>query len=1220
SITEKYMYLACVDGATADGKDLFVGATAYLDEIDALKYLEKYEIKKDFVYAKDAIKQKAEDVARQIEIYLKTNPSKTIVDLQDDYYFKEIAVQLVGKTGYTAVTDYNTLTCRFHSNPKIVDMDLHNLADKLPGFWGIMSRTKGGKEADGIYDWEEADGSIKQKYMYIALVNAKTADNVGFSVAATTYLDEYEKEILKQQIKESLNRQMTPKELLVIAEQITEFHDETIQRQIANIKLWAKSEILLAAARQARQKTKEELFEMWSANENRIYTSVGAVGDGSPANDLNPHVSEYLRDIANSYGHFKEIFLTDVRGYTIAATGATSDFDQGPDDWRIFQDESGNPYFEKYEPEAGGEEWFRKANQANDGLYISGVEWDKSAGTWGIDIVVLVIDNETDETAGVLKAVLNYDYAIKKIVDFSSFGDFHIDIIDQQGIILATSDLGCHPVRHDASDKYIKALEKINNNEKQGWIKTETEIISFKTSDLLPGQIITVFLDIYPGQEDSEQRIIEEMGLSRNAKNVAEKIELIVDGFSRDIRHLSQTIGIKHLLSQVQQDGVLTDTETEKKFYPRDKEKYWQGVYEYFSRFYSQNPGEIDMVRLFDKNGYIVCGVVAGEEDINDCKGDKSWFNDVMDLSIVKSNEVYISPISIARRTNRPVIRYAMSIEVNNERLGLVVINFKADAIYKVFKDEDNILFLDNAYKNAEGEITTDWVVTLADSRNLNYILNESREAASLIKPGQLIGNNGFFEFVEDGQEFVGAYQAINISGKKWHIANILEKDLLKVEIKPESEEEIDLVAAVYWFLGGLAVVFFISFILNRLGVIRIEKNTVLYLLTIVLLTVIGLFVSSTWQITQNMKRETINSANEALAAVAVSRVEHIKTLIKHIKIDVETFATGNIFKDIVNEEIKDMDHDKIIEQTRRRMKTLMEAEPQIKRIRILDKNGNIAMSNIENDIVGNEDVFAEAKAKICIGEVHISARTGQKVINISSPILLEDKFAGVLVITFDFEKINKVVENRSGLGETGETYLINKESHMITPLRFKEDVFLKQKIDSINSKNCFEHAKEAYAKHEKVIGFINYRGVNAVGAHSYIPETEWCLLAEKDEQEIMASVNKNINQTWYFTFGLIGLIILIGIVFNFLLTGSLKKEVEVKTVDIKNQSNKIKEQLKKEEETTRVKEWLLGEQKKAKKELEEKVNELEKFQKLTVGRELKMIELKKKIKNLENK
>jgi methyl-accepting chemotaxis protein len=149
------------------------------------------------------IMQKAKDVAKQIEIYLKENPEMTVSELQNDNYFKAIAVQPVGKTGYTAVTEINSLFCRFHSNPKIANTDLHELAEKLPGFWGVMSKSQGGKETYGYYDWKEADGSIKQKYMYISIVNATTKDGIIFSVAATTYIDEFNQPIIKT--KENIN-------------------------------------------------------------------------------------------------------------------------------------------------------------------------------------------------------------------------------------------------------------------------------------------------------------------------------------------------------------------------------------------------------------------------------------------------------------------------------------------------------------------------------------------------------------------------------------------------------------------------------------------------------------------------------------------------------------------------------------------------------------------------------------------------------------------------------------------------------------------------------------------------------------------------------------------------------------------------------------------------------------------------------------------------------
>lgn len=157
------------------------------------------------------IRNKALDVAKELEIYIKANPEMTVEDLQNDEYFKSIAVQPVGETGYTAITDVESLICRFHASPPVVNLDLHKLAEKLPGFWGVMSQSEGGKEVFGYYDWAEADGSTNQKYMHIAIVNAATADGVVFSVAATTYIDEFSKpvEAIKDEIKQSENNIIT---------------------------------------------------------------------------------------------------------------------------------------------------------------------------------------------------------------------------------------------------------------------------------------------------------------------------------------------------------------------------------------------------------------------------------------------------------------------------------------------------------------------------------------------------------------------------------------------------------------------------------------------------------------------------------------------------------------------------------------------------------------------------------------------------------------------------------------------------------------------------------------------------------------------------------------------------------------------------------------------------------------------------------------------------
>ncbi|HNT30095.1 MAG TPA: HAMP domain-containing protein [bacterium] len=167
-----------------------IGETAVADSTKSLNDL-----------GKTVIMQKAIDVAKQIEIYVKNNPTKTIADMQADEYFNAIAVQPVGLTGYTALTDVDTLYCRWHANPKVANTDLHGLAEKLPGFWGVMEKSQGGVVSEGYYDWLEADGSTKQKYMYIAIVDAKTADGVQLSVAATTYIEEFSAPVADLQTK-----------------------------------------------------------------------------------------------------------------------------------------------------------------------------------------------------------------------------------------------------------------------------------------------------------------------------------------------------------------------------------------------------------------------------------------------------------------------------------------------------------------------------------------------------------------------------------------------------------------------------------------------------------------------------------------------------------------------------------------------------------------------------------------------------------------------------------------------------------------------------------------------------------------------------------------------------------------------------------------------------------------------------------------------------------
>jgi methyl-accepting chemotaxis protein len=137
------------------------------------------ELGEQMIYAKSC------SVARQIEIYLQAYPDSTVESLQADAGFSTIAVQTVGETGYTAVYDSDGVT-HFHVNPDIENMDMHELADTLPAFWVILEASLDGTASSGYYEWQDADGTVRDKYMACVPVG-----NTDLRVAATTYIDEF---------------------------------------------------------------------------------------------------------------------------------------------------------------------------------------------------------------------------------------------------------------------------------------------------------------------------------------------------------------------------------------------------------------------------------------------------------------------------------------------------------------------------------------------------------------------------------------------------------------------------------------------------------------------------------------------------------------------------------------------------------------------------------------------------------------------------------------------------------------------------------------------------------------------------------------------------------------------------------------------------------------------------------------------------------------------
>jgi two-component system, cell cycle sensor histidine kinase and response regulator CckA len=136
------------------------------------------------------IRNRVQDVATQVELFIAFNPHLEMRQLQDNEKFKALAVQTVGLTGYTCLYEAGTGIMRLHPNPELIDRDMRFLAEKLPAWWAIFEASLAGVAVSGYYDWIEPGGRVRDKYMAMAPV-AVNFHGQTLMIAATTYIDEF---------------------------------------------------------------------------------------------------------------------------------------------------------------------------------------------------------------------------------------------------------------------------------------------------------------------------------------------------------------------------------------------------------------------------------------------------------------------------------------------------------------------------------------------------------------------------------------------------------------------------------------------------------------------------------------------------------------------------------------------------------------------------------------------------------------------------------------------------------------------------------------------------------------------------------------------------------------------------------------------------------------------------------------------------------------------
>jgi len=156
----------------------------------------------------------------------------------------------------------------------------------------------------------------------------------------------------------------------------------------------------------------------------------------------------------------------------------------------------------------------------------------------------------------------------------------------------------------------------------------------------------------------------------------------------------------------------------------------------------------------------------------------------------------------------------------------------------------------------------------------------------------------------------------------------------------------------------------------------------------------------------------------------------------------------------------------------------------------------------------------------------------------LAKPILDDNQQAlGVLAIQLPTERLNKIMQVTSGMGKSGETYIVGPDLLMRSDSRFsKKSTILKTKVETSSVKNALNNEAGVHIVKD-------YRGISVLSA--YIPlrvvDTNWAILAEIDEAEVLAPI-KNMQDFMIIAGIIIGIIIaVLGTIFARHLSNPIK-------------------------------------------------------------------------------
>lgn len=193
--------------------------------------------------------------------------------------------------------------------------------------------------------------------------------------------------------------------------------------------------------------------------------------------------------------------------------------------------------------------------------------------------------------------------------------------------------------------------------------------------------------------------------------------------------------------------------------------------------------------------------------------------------------------------------------------------------------------------------------------------------------------------------------------------------------------------------------------------------------------------------------------------------------------------------------------------QLREYMASALAGRPDLQEVFVLTPVGGKIVFSTDRDREGEYRVrdryFIKGKKGTYIQNVYPSSATGRPAMTVATPLGDgKGNTVGVLAAHLNLQKMDQIVFDDTGLGNSGETYLVDNLRTFVSAEQFGRDGFPR----GLHSPGI----DWAIADRKNGRGiYRNYAGIPVLGVYRWLPEEELALLVEMHRSEALAPARK---------------------------------------------------------------------------------------------------------------